>query len=65
MSHGNDKGRILRLQELTALVPYSPQHLRRLEEDNQCPRRVRRGPNRVGWVREEIENWLNARIGGR
>ena len=65
MNLGNDKGRILRLPELTALVPYSAQHLRRLEEKNEFPRRVRLGPNRVGWVREEVENWLNARIGGR
>ncbi len=65
MNPGNDKGRIMRLQELTALVPYSPQHIRRLEHAEQFPRRVRLGANRVGWVREEVEGWINARIGGR
>ena len=65
MEHGNSKGRIMRIQELTALVPYSPQHIRRLEHADQFPRRVRLGANRVGWVREEVEGWINARIGGR
>lgn len=65
MEHGNNRGRIMRLQELTALVPYSPQHIRRLEYAEQFPRRVRLGANRVGWVREEVEGWINARIGGR
>jgi len=48
-----------------AKVPYSIQHIRRLENANQFPRRVRIGPNRVGWVREEVEQWLSNRIGGR
>ncbi len=65
MNPSNDKGRIMRIQELTALVPYSPQHIRRLEYADQFPRRVRLGANRVGWVREEVEGWINARIGGR
>ena len=65
MSLGDHKGRILRLQELTARVPSTAQHLRRLAANHPFPRRVRLGPNRVGWVREEVENWLNVRIGGR
>jgi len=65
MEHFNTKGRLMRVQELTAMVPYSAQHIRRLEHANQFPRRVRIGANRVGWVREEIEQWLSNRIGGR
>jgi prophage regulatory protein len=65
MEHGNTKGRLMRVQELTTVVPYSPQHIRRLEYANQFPRRVRIGANRVGWVREEVELWLANRIGGR
>lgn len=55
----------MRLHEVTSVVPYSPQHIRRLEQANQFPRRVRIGANRVGWVREEVEQWLSNRIGGR
>jgi prophage regulatory protein len=65
MAHYDNKGRLVRVQELTAMVPYSAQHIRRLENANQFPRRVRIGANRVGWVREEIEQWLSNRIGGR
>ena len=65
MEHINTKGRLMRVQELTAMVPYSPQHIRRLENVNQFPRRVRIGANRVGWVREEVQQWLADRIGGR
>ena len=65
MAHYENRGRLMRVQELTAMVPYSAQHIRRLENANQFPRRVRIGANRVGWVREEIEEWLSKRIGGR
>jgi len=65
MAHYENRGRLMRVQELTAMVPYSAQHIRRLENANQFPRRVRIGANRVGWVREEIEEWLSNRIGGR
>lgn len=65
MAHSESKGRLMRVQELTAMVPYSPQHIRRLEHANQFPRRVRIGANRVGWVREEVQQWLADRIGGR
>ena len=65
MEHLQTKGRLMRVQELTSVVPYSTQHIRRLENANQFPRRVRIGPNRVGWIREEVEQWLSNRIGGR
>ncbi len=51
--------------ELTTIVPYSPNHIRRLENAGQFPKRVRVGANRVGWVRAEVEQWLNDRLGGR
>ncbi len=65
MSQISPKWRLMRLHELTSVVPYSPQHIRRLEQANQFPQRVRIGANRVGWVREEVEQWLSNRIGGR
>ena len=56
-------GRLIRAQELSSIVPYSLQQIRRLEAVDKFPRRVRIGANRVGWVREEVELWLAARWG--
>lgn len=55
----------IRSGELTAIVPYSLNHIRRLEKAGQFPKRFRIGPNRVGWVRAEVEQWLSSRMGER
>ena len=54
--------RILSKRQLKELVLYSPQHVARLEAAGQFPKRVQLGPNRVGWVEDEILNWLQQRI---
>jgi prophage regulatory protein len=46
-------------------VLYSPAHIARLEAAGQFPKRVRLGQGRVGWVDEEIEDWLRQRIAER
>lgn len=51
--------------EVNKRIPYSQVHLRRMERQGQFPRRVRVGANRVGWVRAEVEQWLQDRIGER
>lgn len=56
---------LLRSSDLSAIVPYSLNHIRRLEDVGQFPKRIRIGANRVGWVRAEVEQWLNDRLGGR
>lgn len=56
---------LIRSTELARLIPYSGNHIRRLEAAGQFPKRVRIGANRVGWVRAEVEQWLADRIGGR
>lgn len=56
---------LVRSSELAAIVPYSMNHIRRLEYVGEFPKRVRIGPNRVGWVRTEVEKWLGDRIGER
>lgn len=56
---------LVRASELAVLIPYSMNHIRRLEYAGSFPRRVRIGANRVGWVRAEVEAWLNERLGGR
>ena len=52
-------------QELTGLVPFSPNHLRRLEAQGDFPRRVRIGANRIAWLRDEVEQWLAVRMEAR
>jgi prophage regulatory protein len=56
---------LVRSSELANIVPYSMNHIRRLEYAGDFPKRVRIGPNRVGWVRTEVEAWINARMGAR
>ena len=57
--------RILSKRQLKELVLYSPQHVARLEKAGQFPKRVQLGPNRVGWVEDEVLDWLQQRLDGR
>jgi len=45
-------------------IRYSNMHLLRLEKAGTFPRRVRFG-GRVGWVEDEIEEWLRERVAER
>lgn len=47
------------------LVLYSPAHIARLEAAGQFPKRVQLGPGRVGWVEEEVQDWLHDRAARR
>jgi prophage regulatory protein len=51
--------------EITQLIPYSQNHLRRLEAQGNFPKRIRIGANRVAWLREEIDRWIEARVAAR
>lgn len=57
--------RILSKRQLKELVLYSPQHVARLEKAGQFPKRVQLGACRVGWVEEEVMDWLRQRIARR
>ncbi|MEM9148018.1 MAG: AlpA family phage regulatory protein [Pseudomonadota bacterium] len=37
----------------------------RLEKAGKFPRRVQIGPNRVGWVEDEVLEWLQERMDDR
>ncbi|MBF0268659.1 MAG: AlpA family phage regulatory protein [Alphaproteobacteria bacterium] len=43
-------------------IPYSPQHIARLEAAGQFPKRVQLGPCRVAWLLIEVEAWVSERI---
>ncbi len=57
--------KMLSKRQVRELVLYSPQHIARLEAAGQFPKRVRLGHNRVGWVEQEVLDWLQARIDAR
>ena len=59
---------IVSKRQLKELVLYSPQHIQRLENAGQFPKRVRlgNGPrSRVGWIEGEVLEWLNTKIAAR
>lgn len=57
--------RLLSKRAVRELVLYSPQHIDRLERAGGFPKRVRLGTNRVGWIEEEVLDWLQQRIDAR
>lgn len=57
--------RLITKRELRQMVPYTPQHILRLEKEGKFPRRVQVGPNRVAWVEAEVEAWVAARVAER
>ena len=61
----SDVMRMLNKRELKEMVLYSPQHIARLEKAGKFPKRVMLGPNRVGWVEEEVKDWLRQRMDDR
>lgn len=59
---------LLSKKQLKEFVLYSSQHIQRLENAGQFPKRVRlgNGPrSRVGWVKQEVVDWLQTRIDQR
>ena len=46
-------------------IPYSRMHIDRLEKRGQFPKRVRLGPNSVGWIEDEVAAWQAERIAAR
>ena len=52
--------RIITRDQLNELVPYSLGHISRLEQSGKFPRRLKLGPNRVGWLSSEIEDWIKS-----
>lgn len=57
--------RILSKRQLKELVLYSSQHIARLERAGSFPKRVKLGPCRVGWIENEVLDWLHKRIDAR
>ncbi|MEZ5844834.1 MAG: AlpA family phage regulatory protein [Hyphomicrobiaceae bacterium] len=43
-------------------IPYSPQHIARLERAGKFPRRMQLGPCRVAWSCAAVEAWIASRV---
>ena len=52
-------------KERKKIVPFSDNHLRRLEAAGEFPARLRIGKNRVAWLRHEVEAWLKTKAAAR
>ena len=55
------EARILRLPDVRKLLGLHKSTIYRMIERGEFPRPIRLGPNSVGWVRTEIENWIASR----
>ena len=55
----------VRNTELRRMVPYTHQHILRLEKQGSFPRRIRLGANRVVWLESDVLGWLDQRIAER
>ncbi len=53
-------------KELKTLgIPYSFQHIARLEKAGKFPHRIMLGQCRVAWVYQEVREWIEERIATR
>jgi len=46
-------------------VPYTRQHLDNLERAGKFPKRVAIGEFRIGWVEQEVDDYIEAKISAR
>ncbi len=54
---------ILRTSKLQTYVGLSRTTIWRLEKSGQFPKRVRLGQNSVGWLKGDVDTWLESRKG--
>ena len=59
--NNNDQDRILRAQEVQQLVGLSRSTVWRLERKGQFPNRLPLGTGSVGWLKSDIESWMQNR----
>ena len=57
--------KILRPRAAAAKLGLSRMHLYRLERAGGFPKRVQLGPNSVGWLEDELDEWIRERADAR
>ncbi len=54
--------KLLSKKDVRSLITLSYAQIDRLEKAGQFPTRIRLGQNRVVWIADEIEQWIQDRI---
>jgi prophage regulatory protein len=54
--------RILRLRQVIALTGFSRSTLYRYIQNQQFPNQVRLGPRIVGWLEDEVNDWILEKV---
>jgi len=57
--------RIIRRAEVRSRSGYSDMHIYRLEKVGKFPKRIQIGPNAVGWLDSEVDDWIAEKIAAR
>ena len=61
--------RLLSKRQVLNLVPYSPQHVQRLEDQNRFPKRIKLGNGgrnaKAFWVEQEVLDWIQGHVDRR
>lgn len=57
--------KILSKKQVLDEVGFSSTTLWRLQRDGLFPASIRISPNRVGWLRDEVDAWLDVKAGER
>lgn len=57
--------RLLSKKQVREKVLYSPAHIDRLEAAGLFPRRIRLGQCRVGWLEQEVDDWIATKLDKR
>jgi prophage regulatory protein len=57
--------RLLSLRDVTELVPYSANHLRKLAKAGEFPAPIEIGPMTLAFVEDEVREWIATHIRDR
>ena len=58
---GYQNNRLLRLPEVILLTGLSRSSICRMEQRGDFPSRVRLGARSVGWLRDDVQTWMETR----
>ena len=54
--------RLLTKKVVSDRINYSGNHIDRMEADGRFSKRIKLGPNRVGWLETEVDDWIAERV---
>lgn len=60
-----DLKRFYTLPEVSQVTGISTSHIRKMANDGEFPRQVKLGRQKVAWVIEEVNQWINERLAER